>query len=493
MASIGDRGELVGGPPWILGHRGSPREAPENTLVSLRRALDLGLDGVEYDLHACGSGEAVLLHDPILDRTTDAQGPVAERTLVELHGVDAGGWFGKRFAGEPVPLLAEALELPGDDSGSPPLHMIELKERGLVDHVARRVEEYADRIQVRVASFDRSICLEARDAGLPAMLLAEHAEQEDQRFVRRERLAAYGVGPRGWRRAAGALDWPCERWGWSVDEPEDLLLACRLPLFAFNTNEPLRALATRALVHLAPEDEGPYPVSVPSLPVVPGSLPDTEGEWCGAWPIEARVRNPFPFPCVIAAKVLVRRGAFEARGLPAGGSLEPGEQALIPFTLTGGSWSPGGDPDLVVAFGWEAGPGREAGRLSLDAPLHRRRSLRLDGEALRLEMLTERPGQPHASMRARRRGSFLVCEVEGPGGLRDVRAGVHLDGASRWGSHGVRIPIPGDLARRVGGVPFSCGFAGRDERGRLLFRRWAGGLPDALVHGAPGVLFSGTG
>ena len=99
---IGERGESVPGPPWILGHRGSPLEAPENTLVSLRRAIEVGLDGVEYDLHACATGEAVLLHDETLQRTTDAHGPVRLRTLPELFGIDAGGWFHKRFVGEVV-------------------------------------------------------------------------------------------------------------------------------------------------------------------------------------------------------------------------------------------------------------------------------------------------------------------------------------------------------------------------------------------------------
>ena len=93
---IGERGEDVPGPPWILGHRGSPREAPENTLVSLRRALELGLDGVEYDVHGTRDGEPVLIHDETLDRTTDGRGPVAELGMPELAGLDAGGWFGAR-------------------------------------------------------------------------------------------------------------------------------------------------------------------------------------------------------------------------------------------------------------------------------------------------------------------------------------------------------------------------------------------------------------
>ena len=117
----------MGPPPLILGHRGSPREAPENTLVSLRRALDVGLDGIEYDLRACAGGELVLLHDATLERTTDSHGELGKRNLASLMGVDAGGWHSRNHRGEPLPLLDEALELALLD-GRPAMHMIEIKE-----------------------------------------------------------------------------------------------------------------------------------------------------------------------------------------------------------------------------------------------------------------------------------------------------------------------------------------------------------------------------
>src|SRR5262245_41274969 len=111
-----EHGEDVPGPPWILGHRGAPRETPENTQASLRRALELGLDGVEYDVQPSLAGEPVLLHDETLDRTTDLTGPVASRPLSELVHADAGSWFARRFAGEPLPLFEEALELAPPDA-----------------------------------------------------------------------------------------------------------------------------------------------------------------------------------------------------------------------------------------------------------------------------------------------------------------------------------------------------------------------------------------
>ena len=124
---IGSRGHFVPGPPFILGRRGVVWEAPENTLAGLRRAVEVGLDGFSYDVRACASGELVLLHDATLRRTTDATGTLASRTLPELFGIDAGGWFDKAFAGEPLALLDEALTVEGNHAGTWPLHVIELQ------------------------------------------------------------------------------------------------------------------------------------------------------------------------------------------------------------------------------------------------------------------------------------------------------------------------------------------------------------------------------
>ncbi len=93
----------------VVGHRGAGKLAPENTLASLRAAATMGLNWVEFDARLTADGVPVLLHDPSLDRTTDASGPIDRVTAQALQGVDAGGWFGPEFAGEPVPTLAQAL------------------------------------------------------------------------------------------------------------------------------------------------------------------------------------------------------------------------------------------------------------------------------------------------------------------------------------------------------------------------------------------------
>jgi hypothetical protein len=486
-AGIGDRGEGVPGPPWILGQRGSPLEAPENTLASLRRALDLGLDGVAYDLRACRSGELVLLHDETLDRTTDGHGRLAEKTLLELSSLDAGGWFGARFKGERLALFEEALALGGDPERGLPQHMIVIQERGLVSEAARVLAESGPKLSVRVASAVRDVCLEARDAGLPAMLLGETAGDRERLFVRAENLAACALPPVAWRTQVGQAEWPCERWSWSVDDPEDLLQACRLPLNGFNTNEPLRALATRALVHLTPHDEGPYPIHVPVLDVTPGAFTAGRGDWCGSWGTTASVRNPFPFAVRATAGVIPRHGAFEIDLLPASFELAPDETRDLPFTITGGSWRPGGDPLFCARFRWKKGPGRSSGSLLLDAPLKRTRTAVADVIARRLTMLRESPGDAEASMTLRRHRQHLLVSIESSPGWKEPRTLVNLDGRFHYGGRGVRLNLPQDFDRREQGVPFSCGMQARVD-GEWRVRRWSGGIPDELGSGAPGRL-----
>jgi glycerophosphoryl diester phosphodiesterase len=95
--------------PPVIGHRGAAGHAPENTLISIATAAALGATWVEFDVKLTRDGVAVLFHDDALDRTTNGTGNVAEKTLAEIKALDAGGWYQKRFAGETVPTLEEAM------------------------------------------------------------------------------------------------------------------------------------------------------------------------------------------------------------------------------------------------------------------------------------------------------------------------------------------------------------------------------------------------
>jgi glycerophosphoryl diester phosphodiesterase len=96
-------------PVQIAHHRGTNRYAPENALPAIRTAVALGADYIEIDIRTTQDGRFVLIHDRTLNRTTNGQGDVGAMNAEDVASLDAGTWFGKRYAGTRVPTLDEAL------------------------------------------------------------------------------------------------------------------------------------------------------------------------------------------------------------------------------------------------------------------------------------------------------------------------------------------------------------------------------------------------
>ncbi len=137
----------------VIAHRGFSAAAPENTFAAVRRATEVGADMVEVDVTMTADGQVICLHDETLDRTTNGRGPATERALAEIRRLDAGSWFSADFAGEPVPTLAEVLELVDRRI----LLNIEIKPEavphGVVDAVARLVRDRSMVDRIVVSSF----------------------------------------------------------------------------------------------------------------------------------------------------------------------------------------------------------------------------------------------------------------------------------------------------------------------------------------------------
>lgn len=76
-----------------IAHRGGAGERPENTLEAMDHAASSGVDILEFDIRRTEDDQLVLLHDKTLDRTTNCQGLVSEKKLVDLLHCDAGFWF----------------------------------------------------------------------------------------------------------------------------------------------------------------------------------------------------------------------------------------------------------------------------------------------------------------------------------------------------------------------------------------------------------------
>lgn len=100
-------------PVMRIAHRGASGVgfAPENTLAAVEKALQIGVDLVEVDIHLTADGVPVVIHDMTVDRTTNGSGPVDTLTLAEVRKLDAGSWFDASFRRERIPTLEEALDL----------------------------------------------------------------------------------------------------------------------------------------------------------------------------------------------------------------------------------------------------------------------------------------------------------------------------------------------------------------------------------------------
>jgi glycerophosphoryl diester phosphodiesterase len=125
----------------IIGHRGARNLWPENSLAGFERTRELGVDGVEFDVHLARDGEMVVIHDPSLERTTEGTGAVADRTGAELAATRL-----RDGDGAGVPSLDAVLDV---YAGTPVELHIEVKtdtlgrvyrglEQKLVDLIARR-------------------------------------------------------------------------------------------------------------------------------------------------------------------------------------------------------------------------------------------------------------------------------------------------------------------------------------------------------------------
>jgi glycerophosphoryl diester phosphodiesterase len=219
----------------IIAHRGASGYAPENTLIAFRKALQMGADMVEFDVHALPSGEIVLMHDNRVNRTTNGKGYVLQHGFAELRSLDAG-------AGEIVPTLEEVLDLIDRQI---PVN-IELKGPGTAQGVARIVKQYLSHgwqssdflissfNHHELAAFKRlvpEIEVAALDGNLPLGYAAFAEELQavavclSHEFVTKEYIL--DAHKRG-----------MEVYVWTVDDPEEVERVCIMGADGIFTNVP---------------------------------------------------------------------------------------------------------------------------------------------------------------------------------------------------------------------------------------------------------------
>tara|TARA_B110000459_G_C16614047_1_gene497790 strand:- start:345 stop:1103 length:759 start_codon:yes stop_codon:yes gene_type:complete len=90
--------------PLVIGHRGARGHLAENTLPSIAKAIELGVDGIEIDIFKCASGELVVFHDQTLEKLTNSKGYIEQLTLDSIRKIDV-------LNGYTIPTLEEVLDL----------------------------------------------------------------------------------------------------------------------------------------------------------------------------------------------------------------------------------------------------------------------------------------------------------------------------------------------------------------------------------------------
>lgn len=144
----------------VVAHRGYSAIAPENTLSAIREAIKAGSDGCEFDIYSTKDGKVVLLHDRTVNRTTNGKGKIAELKFDYVRTLDAGSWKDKKFAGEQIPTLDEALAVL---KGSGCIPVIEIKVPGISKKVIASVRRAGMLNEAAIIAFNGKVVKEVRE------------------------------------------------------------------------------------------------------------------------------------------------------------------------------------------------------------------------------------------------------------------------------------------------------------------------------------------
>lgn len=114
-----------------IGHRGAKGYEPENTLISFEKAIEIGADGIELDVHLSLDGHLVVIHDESIDRTTNGKGIVNQLTLAKLKSFR----INEKYS---IPTLEEVLDLVDQRC----FVNIELKNQDTAEKAVQVMEHY---------------------------------------------------------------------------------------------------------------------------------------------------------------------------------------------------------------------------------------------------------------------------------------------------------------------------------------------------------------
>ncbi len=235
--------------PWVIAHRGASAVAPENTMAAFRRAVEMGAECIETDLHLSRDGRLIIVHDTTLNRTTSGDGMVRNYTFNELRQLDAGSWFSEKYASERLPAIEELLDFAGQADLS---LYLEIKggagygvERAVISALRGRKESKA----TVVLCFDASVLdrIHQLDRLLMTGLLFDSGGEDMVKEA--VRVGARQIGPRGDCVTSELLE-DAHRRGlkvvtWTINEPAQMRTLAAAGVDGIMTNHPDRLVAVR--------------------------------------------------------------------------------------------------------------------------------------------------------------------------------------------------------------------------------------------------------
>jgi len=226
--------------PLIFGHRGSSKREPENTMRAIQAAIKEGADGVEFDVRITKDREIVIIHDAMVNRTSNSQGRVKNFNYSELLVFD----FGK---GEKIPLLKDVLEKYGNKYWL----NIEIKETGFEGELVEMLRELKITEKVVISSF-KKIALKTIAKLTSDIPLAYLFNKPMNNFTKLQKLNFTSIHPgkllvnKQLMKAAGNANLKVRVW--TVDDFKEAKRLAKLGVDGIITNDPqgvIQALRTK--------------------------------------------------------------------------------------------------------------------------------------------------------------------------------------------------------------------------------------------------------
>lgn len=233
----------------IIAHRGAAGARPENTLASVRKAIEDKADWIEIDVQETADGKVVVIHDSDFMKLSGRGLKIWDATLSELAQIDIGSWFDPAYAGERTPTLAQVLDMARNRAKV----LVELKYYGhdvdLEARTVRVIERAGMAAQVSIMSLKypaiqkvREIRPDWRTGVLAATTIGDVTRLEGD-FIA---VNVAQVGPRlvSAAKAAGK-----DLYVWTVNDPLRMSAMMSMGVDGIITDEP--ALARQVLADRA--------------------------------------------------------------------------------------------------------------------------------------------------------------------------------------------------------------------------------------------------